>query len=77
MKKICKDFAIQDPSSVLPEPLGVQDKADQMKKAYDISKQMQQSQQGQLPPAGSQTNPQLPQPQAAGAPGMPAEPQVQ
>jgi hypothetical protein len=77
MKKICKDFAIQDPSSVLPEPLGIQDKADQMKKAYDISKQMQQQPQGQLPPAGSQTSAQLPQPQAAGAPGMPAEPQVQ
>ena len=33
MKKICKDFGIADPSSILPEPLGVQEKADQFKQA--------------------------------------------
>lgn len=46
MTKICRDFNVPDPSAILPEPLGIQDKTDeiqdqhrkeQMKKALQLS----------------------------------------
>jgi hypothetical protein len=84
MMKICKDFGISDPSFMIPEPLGVQDKVDAIKKASDQAKTiMQQRQLGQGGPApnggaGQPANTQLPQVQAEGAPGQgTTEPQVQ
>jgi hypothetical protein len=75
MKKICKDFGINDPTSVLPEPLGVQEKADAFKRQADQAKVLKDRQQLT---AGQPANPQLPQVQAEGAPGQgTAEPQVQ
>src|SRR5262249_55171109 len=82
MMKICKDFGISDPSFMIPEPLGVQDKVDAIKKQADQAKaQMQQRQLMQASGAGSSgqaANTQLPQVQAEGAPGQgTTEPQVQ
>jgi hypothetical protein len=86
MKRIVKDFGIEDPSSVVPDVLGLQEKADALKKQFDQAKQqmeaMQRQQQphlgaGQPPPAGQNANVQEPQPQAPGAPGMgTAEPTI-
>jgi hypothetical protein len=60
MTKISRDFGIPDPSGVLPEPLGLQDKADdiqqqqrqqQLNKALQLSMPaIQQQQQSQQPP---------------------------
>jgi hypothetical protein len=77
MKKLVRDFGIEDPGSVIPDVLGLQEKADALKKQFDQLKQQmeqaQRQQQLQLPPGGGEgqpPNPQLPQVQAAGAPGM-------
>jgi hypothetical protein len=62
MTKICRDFNIPDPSSILPEPLGIQDKIDeiedqgrikQIQKALQLSMPaLQQQSQGQGQPEG-------------------------
>lgn len=78
MKKICKDFGITDPSFMIPEPMGIQEKADKFKRAADQAKALQERQRMQLGPGGQPTNAQLPQVQAEGAPGQGStEPQVQ
>jgi hypothetical protein len=64
MTKICRDFNVPDPSSILPEPLGIQDKTDeiqdqhrqaQLKKALQLSMPALQQQGGQpaAPPNGA------------------------
>lgn len=72
MKKICKDFGISDPSQALPEPLGIQDKADKFKKASDQARALQQK--AEQPQLGQGGGPQgAPPPQGA----QPTEGQVQ
>lgn len=74
MKRITRDFGISDPSSILPEPLGIQEKADKLKQAHDSAiaaqsmQNMQQQQLGQGSPVLG-----LPQPQAPGDPIQGAE----
>jgi hypothetical protein len=62
MTKICRDFNFTDPSAILPEPLGIQDKIDeiedqgrikQIQKALQLSMPaLQQQSQGQGQPEG-------------------------
>src|ERR1700733_1263419 len=60
MTKICRDFNVPDPSSILPEPLGIQDKTDDIQDNFrkqQIMKALQRSLreiQKQLQPQGSQ-----------------------
>jgi hypothetical protein len=70
MTKICKDFGIQDPTSVLPEPIGIREQLDQQQKQMDMAKMQQQLQLGGQagPQPGGQ--PVMPQPQAPGAPAQ-------
>ena len=75
MKKIARDFGVQDPTEILPEPLGVEDKAGQINQQFRQQKMQQamaQLMQGQMPGAqmGQPPNISLPQQQAPGAPGM-------
>ena len=45
MKKISREFAVPDPSAIIPEPLGVEDEARESKRNYamqQVQKQMQQ-----------------------------------
>ena len=68
MKKICKDFGINDPSSILPEPRGLQERVDQMERQFEQMKAMQQRQL-QAGPSGQPANiGGVPQVQAEGAP---------
>lgn len=82
MTKICRDFNVPDPSSILPEPLGIQDKTDaiqenhrqqQLKAALQksmpgLAKQLTEQNQ-QQPMNGAEKPPN-------GAPQAPPEPQV-
>jgi len=68
MMKICKDFGINDPSSILPEPRGLQERVDQMERQFEQMKAMQQRQL-QAGPSGQPANiGGVPQVQAEGAP---------
>lgn len=83
MTKICRDFNVPDPSSILPEPLGIQDKTDdiqaqhrqqQLLKALKMSmpgiqRQLQSEQGG--PPNGAPPAP--PAQPAAPAEGQPVQ----
>lgn len=69
MKKIARDFAIPDPSSILPEPIGIQDKVDAIGDQHR-GQQLQQVMKQLMTQGGQPPNVQLPQQQAPGAPGM-------
>lgn len=73
MTKICRDFGVPDPSSILPEPRGLQEKADaaeaQEQRAKALQKMAQLTQGGGQ--GGQPANAQVPQPQSPGAPGEP------
>jgi hypothetical protein len=79
MTKICKDFGISDPSFMIPEPMGIQEKADAFKKQVDQAKALQaQQEQRKLGQGGQPPGVQMPQVQAEGAPGAGSgEPQIQ
>jgi hypothetical protein len=74
MKRICKDFGIEDPSVVVPDVTGIEERIVTLEKQIAASKQPQPGQQPQLPPGAPQPPPQggapqLPPPVPAGTNG--------
>jgi hypothetical protein len=71
MRKICRDFGVSDPSAVLPEPLGLHEKAQMLRQGVDQQKQLAMGQPQVMggPQEGQNPRSVLPQPQAPGAPG--------
>lgn len=75
MRRIVREFGFNDPSQLLPEPKGIQEKTTQIEKALEQQKQMQQ-QNGQVAQGGGvapppSTSGEMHQVQAPGAPSMP------
>jgi len=70
MTKICRDFNVPDPSSILPEPLGIQDQTDEIQDQHR-KQQLQKALQASLPGIQKQLQQ---QPGNGAQPAAPAQP---
>jgi hypothetical protein len=69
-RKICKEFAIEDPSSIVPEPRGIKEATEDAERKFEAAKMQRALSAGANGQGTGAPGPaQLPQPQAPGAPG--------